>query len=326
MQRKELTSQETRSQSIDSIGATKMVKTCFSTLSCPDWSWNQILTKGVEYGFGGVEVRLVARETDLLTVPELQSHQLSKRRNELANAGFEVCGLASSVHFHDDERHDREEQQSIGRAYVDLAQELGASFVRVFGDVVGDQSDESHVRTIVSRVADGLQNLGEYAAECKVDILIETHGDFCESPLLKQTLRNIDCDAVGVVWDTHHPWRFFGEDVAVTFERLKPWVRHTHWKDSVSKRSHAVHESEDQAAREAANLMSGHRHADYALFGDGEFPAAACMQLLHDDGYDGWFSMEWEKMWHPEIEEPEIVLPPFPQQIRKLWETAETAG
>ena len=41
--------------------------------------------------------------------------------------------------------------------------------------------------------------------------------------------------AVGVLWDTHHPWRFLGEKIAETFERLRPWVRHTHFKDSVTE-------------------------------------------------------------------------------------------
>jgi hypothetical protein len=31
--------------------------------------------------------------------------------------------------------------------------------------------------------------------------------------------------------------------------------------------------------------------------------------LLADGGYQGWVSVEWEKRWHPEIEEPEVALP-----------------
>ena len=73
--------------------------------------------------------------------------------------------------------------------------------------------------------------------------------------------------------------------------------------------------------------MSGHRHADYALFGGGEFPAEECVSLLLTGGYDGWFSYEWEKAWHPRIEDPEIALPLFPAKIRRLVELAKaTAG
>jgi hypothetical protein len=62
--------------------------------------------------------------------------------------------------------------------------------------------------------------------------------------------------------------------------------------------------------------MAGHRHADYVLFGGGEFPATECLGLLLDDGYDGWHSLEWEKMWHPELVDPEVALPLFPGKLR----------
>ena len=31
--------------------------------------------------------------------------------------------------------------------------------------------------------------------------------------------------------------------------------------------------------------------------------------LLHAAGYPHWISVEWEKRWHPRIEEPEVALP-----------------
>ena len=34
--------------------------------------------------------------------------------------------------------------------------------------------------------------------------------------------------------------------------------------------------------------------------------------------YHGYVSFEWEKYWHPEIEEPEVALPDFINAIRKL--------
>ncbi|GER90228.1 hypothetical protein KDW_43900 [Dictyobacter vulcani] len=45
------------------------------------------------------------------------------------------------------------------------------------------------------------------------------------------------------------------------------------------------------------------------LIGEGEVPVQAQLQSLYEHGYDGYVSVEWEKRWHPEIEEPEIALP-----------------
>ena len=51
--------------------------------------------------------------------------------------------------------------------------------------------------------------------------------------------------------------------------------------------------------------------------GEGEVPVREIIGLLAAGGYGGYFSVEWEKYWHPEIEEPEIALP---QHLKVLEE------
>jgi sugar phosphate isomerase/epimerase len=294
------------------------MKIAFSTLGTPQWSWTQLIERGKAYGYSGVEIRLLEGETDLLARAEFQPDQLPARRGELAAAEFQVCGLASSVRFDDPDPSERERQLKVGRAYIDLAAALGAEFVRVFGDTLPPAAEEEGQATAISQVAEGLSALGDYGSDHGVRVLIETHGDFSDSKAMQAMMEQVECDNVGVLWDTHHPWRFCGELVSETFARLKPWIRHTHWKDSVV-RPEAVSNAEIDAAAQAAHaLMSGHRHADYVLFGGGGFPAMKAMQLLQWSAYDGWYSLEWEKAWHPEIEDPEIALPLFPEKIRQL--------
>jgi sugar phosphate isomerase/epimerase len=45
------------------------------------------------------------------------------------------------------------------------------------------------------------------------------------------------------------------------------------------------------------------------LLGHGEVPVRPMLDLLTAGGYQGWISVEWEKHWHPEIEDPELALP-----------------
>jgi sugar phosphate isomerase/epimerase len=292
----------------------------FSTLGCPDWSFDEIVARGVEYGYDGVEIRLIERETDLLKRPEFRPPQIAQRKRQLADAGFRVCGLSSSVRFDETDRATREAQLAAGRAYCDLAREFGASFVRVFGDKLFADRDEA---SQLDWIASGLQLLGEYAATVGIDILIETHGDFCRSDKMASLMSRVSCPSVGVLWDTHHPWRFHNEPIAETWTRLKKWTRHTHWKDSVTRppSNEPVSEEVAAAAKLAHATNTGHQHADYALFGGGEFPARECLQRLLADGYSGWYSLEWEKMWHPQIEIPEIAVRLFSQKFRELWST-----
>jgi hypothetical protein len=45
--------------------------------------------------------------------------------------------------------------------------------------------------------------------------------------------------------------------------------------------------------------------------------------LLVEHGYRGYYSFEWEKVWHPEIEEPEIAFPDF---VRTATQYLKEAG
>ncbi|MCC7419573.1 MAG: sugar phosphate isomerase/epimerase [Planctomycetaceae bacterium] len=290
----------------------------FSTLACPEWNWQEVLQHGVQYGYDGVEVRLLKGELDLLAAPELRPHELPLRRREMEDSGFVICGLSSSVRFDEPTAAQRTARLETGYRYLDLAHELRTSFVRVFGDVLPQGANAAVEDATIDQIADGLNRLGERGAAAGVDVLIETHGDFADSARMQRLVRHVVSPAVGLLWDTHHPWRFYGESLATTFERLRPWTRHTHWKDSVTRLVPRDTGHSTEAATQAHALMSGHRPADYVLFGGGEFPAHEAFRLLQDAGYAGWYSLEWEKAWHPEIEPPEVALPLFPRKMQTL--------
>ena len=300
------------------------LKTCFSTLACPDWTWHDVVKYGSQFGFDGVEIRLLSRETDLLKIDDLQPAQWQIRRRELDAAGFRVAGLASSVRFDAKEASERVAQIEIGRRYLELCAALGGEFIRVFGDVLPKLGDPTRPATI-RQIADGLVALADLAKPAGIQILLETHGDFSASPPCVEVMQLADHPFVGLVWDTHHPWRFHGEALSETWKRLRPWTRHTHWKDSVTLPTGNSTLESSQAARAASQLMAGHQHADYVLFRGGDFPAIECMRLLLEDGYIGWHSLEWEKMWHPELLGPEIALPLFPTKLRELEQAARRA-
>jgi hypothetical protein len=44
------------------------------------------------------------------------------------------------------------------------------------------------------------------------------------------------------------------------------------------------------------------------------------MQLLKNEGYDGYYSFEWEKKWHPYLPEPEVAFPHFIKTFNKWWD------
>ena len=49
----------------------------------------------------------------------------------------------------------------------------------------------------------------------------------------------------------------------------------------------------------------------YVLTGEGEVPVRETVRVLVEGGYKGYYCYEWEKKWHPELEEPEVAFPHY---------------
>ncbi len=261
----------------------------FTTLACPDWSWEQVVQKAVEYGYQGVELRGVEGEMDLTKAAPFTGSRLPATKRELKERGLAIPCLDTSCRF--DQASEIGDSIDEGKRHIDLAGELDAPYIRVFGDRIPDiQSGEK----IIGQVVQGLLALAQHAEGTGVQVLLESHGDFARLPNLLAVMSAVHHPHVGVLWDVHHPYRFFSEPLADTYEKLKERIRHVHLKDSVS--------------------MDG--EVRYCLLGQGIVPVSEVLQLLASGGYDGWIAFEWEKRWHPEIEEPEVALPDFIRVLR----------
>ena len=57
------------------------------------------------------------------------------------------------------------------------------------------------------------------------------------------------------------------------------------------------------------------------LPGEGEVPVRDMLGVLAAAGYPLWISVEWEKRWHPEIEEPEVALPRYLDVLTRWLES-----
>jgi sugar phosphate isomerase/epimerase len=258
----------------------------FSTLGCPSWDWPRILDFAQTHGFTNVELRGIGTQMDLPLLPEFQPGRLAQTRGELAAHGLSVPCLGASTNLHEMEPAKHESEMAHARRFIDLAQELRAPYVRVFGNkyVAGVPRD-----AMLAHIAAGLRTLGDYARPRNVVVIIESHGDFTDSPTLLELMRRADSPAVAILWDAHHTFVSSKEAPEDTVRQLGAYIRHTHLKDSVPAGT----------------------DRRYVLTGTGEVPVARQIAALVKSGYRGVYSFEWEKRWHPEIEEPEVAFPQF---------------
>jgi sugar phosphate isomerase/epimerase len=225
---------------------------------------------------------------DLTKVPELAPERIADARRQLAAHGLSVSCLGASAQMHDRDPVKHAAQLDEARRFIDLAQALGAPYVRVFGNeyVPGVPRPE-----MLAHIAGALRSLGDYAKPKHVTVVIESHGDFTDSPALLEILQKADSPNVALLWDAHHTFVSGKEQPEDTVRQLGRYIRHTHLKDSVP----------------AGNDRR------YVLTGTGDVPVQRQMAALAKIGYRGFYSFEWEKRWHAEIEEPEVAFAQFAQ-------------
>ena len=258
----------------------------FSTLGCPRWDWLQVLDFAAAHGYTAVELRGLQDTMDLTQRPEFAPARTALAKRQIAQRDLHVSCLGSSATMHEMDPAKRSAQLDEARRFIDLAHALDAPYVRVFGNnyVAGVAPDE-----MLAHIARGLRELGQYAQGKGVTVLIESHGDFTDSPALEAILEHADSPAVALLWDAHHTYVSGKEEPEDTVRRLGRYIRHTHLKDSIA----------------AGNDRR------YVLTGTGEVPVRRQVEALARRGYRGYYSFEWEKRWHAEIEEPEIALAQF---------------
>jgi len=256
----------------------------FSTLGCPKWPFPQILDFAAGNGFSAVEIRCILADLDLPNRPEFAPDQIAATKKAIAAHGLRVSDLGSSSEMHDTDPDKRAKSIADAKRFIDLAEKLDAPYIRIYGNKL-----EGDREACIHRVAAGMRELAIYAKPHNVTVIIESHGDFVTSPLLKQVLSEADHANAALLWDAHHTFVDGHEEPEATVRELGHWIKHTHLKDSVE--------------------VNGEAH--YVLTGKGAVPVQRQMQALAAINYKGYFCFEWEKLWHPDIAEPEIAIADF---------------
>lgn len=263
-----------------------VVKLAFSTLACPGWSVDEVAQAARQYGYDGIELRLLdGRPID----SSLNPGDRDRVRKTFQDAGLPIIALDTSVRVAADPPEPALRELS---SLTEIASALGSTVVRVFG------GDWGAGRTREEAVGQARYILGEASAAAErvgIAIALETHDRFSGADIVAEVLDGLP-RAVAAVWDVAHPFRV-GDDAGKVLQLLDGRIAHVHVKDA--RRSEA---SPDEW--------------ELTLLGDGEVPVRSCLDALSAAGYDGWISVEWEKHWHPELAEPEVALPQFAAMLR----------
>lgn len=266
-----------------------------STLGCPKWDWNTIVKNTSQWGFAALELRGIQDQMDLPKCAEFSGTRLQGTLQDLSAAGLKISDLGASAQMHEPDPAKRAKHMDEARRFIDLAHQLHAPYVRVFPNQFVPNEDK---RVTFDRISSGLHELGEYAKGAGVTVIVESHGEFRRAEDLIAILDGAKSKNVAFLWDAHHTC-VEGERPADTFSRLGKYTRHTHLKDSVP----------------IPGKPKDDRH--YVLTGTGDIPVKDTVKVLATHGYKGYYCFEWEKRWHPDIDEPEVAFPHYAKTMRQ---------
>ncbi len=264
------------------------MRLAFTTLACPDWTFEQAADAAVRYGYEGLELRLLDGE---VVGTDLSQEQQARVRRVCADAGLTLCCMDTSFGAADPAA-DLEE----GFRYLELAAALQSPLVRIFGKApAGEQLEQA-----AARAGERLSALAERGRDLGVRVGLETHDSFSSGRAVAAVLA-ASSDDVGVIWDTLHPCRS-GETAAETLDLISDRLLHMHIKD-------------------------GNRQPDIKecqLLGEGTVPVREILQALSQHGYNSWLAVEWEKKWQPQIAPPEVALPQYADTLRRYLKELNT--
>lgn len=262
----------------------KMPLLSFSTLGCPDWSFQQIIDFAAANNFKGIEIRGIQRELELTKSKEFNSAENIAATNKLmAEKGLQFVDLGSSAAMHHSDPVERQKNLDEAKRFIDLAQQIKCPYIRVFPNNLPKDKDRN---ATIDLIIQGLVELGNYANGKGVKVLLESHGELVYTTDLQHIMQSASNNNVGMVWDIVNMWSVTKEQPAQVYAALKKYIYHTHIKD--------------------LKMIDGKEH--YTFLGTGETPIFEAIDILYNGRYKGYYSFEWEKLWHPEIDAPEVAI------------------
>ena len=272
------------------------MKLAFSTLGCPDFNWTDIYSMAKDFGFDGIEIRGLGKEIFSVHAQPFTPTQIPQTVKKLSELRLEIPCLSSGCCLKFPEKAETNHDEIV--QYILLAARLNAPYVRILADLQAQPKGEVDDRVVL----EALQRLIPIAEENGVTLLVETNGVYSDTARLRKLLNQLPSDAVGALWDIHHPYRFASETPEKTVQNLGAYIKYVHIKDSIVENG----------------------KIQYRVMGDGDLPIDSMMMALNSINYSGYVSLEWLKQWVPDLDNAGVVFPNFANYMNRFIETNTT--
>ena len=245
-----------------------------SNLGCAAWGWREIEIPEYFQWMANQGIRAV----EVNAHPRAPKHLLHDGDDEVVSqiatwaqsAGVDIICIAGRNNFTLSDPNDLEKEIQRAERFVDIAQQLGAKFVRLLS---GDHRNDYILPDVFPRLHYAFNKVGDYAEARGIKIAIENHGGpTATGQRVAKMMEGIKSPAVGVNYD---PANFLnqGTDPLMALRYILPWVNYSHWKD--------------------VQWVNG--SPQFCAFGKGEIVWEPIIKELLNSGYQGYWVVEYEE-------------------------------
>lgn len=180
------------------------------------------------------------------------------------------------------------------RRCLEIAGELGAGFVRVYGGrFLAGEADRDVKEGLL---LESLVELGDIAQAHGVRLVVENHFNTLTDTASNtaRIISSVGHPAVGILYDQANLGFIGGEPAQEAVSLQLKWIQYVHVKDFVfSGPGRAFRAARvDHVAEEERTVRS-------RIPGEGILDWPGIVRLLREGGYDGPLSLEYERRWHP---------------------------
>ncbi|MGH2557740.1 MAG: sugar phosphate isomerase/epimerase family protein [Thermomicrobiales bacterium] len=265
----------------------------FMSSVSPRWDLDQLIAAARAHGYEAIEIRV---EWGHAVGIELDSSREARRdaRQKLADGGVALCCLALGTRFARATAAERDASVEQVARYAELAADLGAPLMRVFGGPVPEGTTVAELR---DAAAGALGRAARMAADVGVTPCLETHDDFRDPADVAYVVEMAGHHNVGIVWHATHHLRL-GIPVVEGYRALRPWIRH-------------VHVNEGARPHDPENTIAP------AIFGEGDGNVAEVVRVLKEDDYQGVVCWEWLNGRRGEYVDPSVYLEQNAERLRE---------
>lgn len=110
----------------------------------------------------------------------------------------------------------------------------------------------------------------------------KVYNEFATGRILSKLVSDVNSSDLKIIWDIIHPIEA-EESIQETWNYIGGQISHIHIKDGRKRPDKEWHDFE------------------YTYLGKGELPIRNIINMAEKNGYNGFYSLEWESLWRDEL-------------------------